>query len=216
MHIRVNRLVSIILVALSPLTYANTSSPIQLAPPDVSGGRSLMQALKDRQSTKAYRQQPISHVVLSELLWAAFGINRPESGKRTAPSAMNSQEMDIYVVFQQGTYRYEAKEHRLLPVCTQDVRKLVATQTYAQVAPINLVYIADYARLSPRVEEQKKPIYAAFHAGAIAQNVHLYCASVGLGAVVRDGIDRKALHKAFALRPDQAIVMGQTVGYPEE
>ena len=189
---------------------------IKLSPPNTVGGKPLMQALKNRQSTKTFTSQNLSLSVMSDLLWAAFGINRPETGKRTAPSAMNSQEMDIYVVFQDGTYLYEADGHRLVMVSERDVRSLAATQSYARVAPINLIYIADYARMNARIKDEKKSIYAAFHAGAIAQNVHLYCASAGLGAVVRDGVNRKALHKALNLRPEQAIVMAQTVGYAEK
>ena len=111
-------------------------------------------------------------------------------------------------------YVYQALGHRLVPVLAQDVRSLAATQTYAQKAPVNLVYVSDYSKMDDRFEA-KKPVFSAFHAGSISQNVSLYCASAGLGAVIRDGVDREALSKALKLRGNQTIVMAQTVGYPQ-
>jgi len=117
------------------------------------------------------------------------------------------------VVMAQGVYVYQAQGHSLVPVLAQDVRSLAATQGYAQKAPINLVYISDYAKMDDRFGA-KKSIYSAFHAGSISQNVYLYCASAGLGAVVRDGVNREALGKTLKLRDKQTIVMVQTVGHP--
>lgn len=99
-----------------------------------------------------------------------------------------------------------------MPVVNRDVRSLAATQQYAKAAPINLVYVSDYGKMADRFKD-KKPIYAAFHAGSISQNVYLYCASAGLGAVVRDSVDRDSLKEALNLRDDQVIVMAQSVGY---
>lgn len=210
-----NRGVVVALLILNSFIYAESPKPIQLDPPDKTGGRPLMRTLKDRRSTKAFAERSIPMHIVSDLLWAAFGINRPDSGKRTAPSAFNCQEIDIYVVFKQAAYRYEAATHRLLPACDKDIRKLAASQDYARVAPLQLVYIADRAKIS-RGSDDKKAIYSAFHAGAIAQNVHLYCASAGLGSVVRDGVNRVELRKALELRVDQSIVIGQSVGYPKK
>jgi SagB-type dehydrogenase family enzyme len=172
----------------------------------------LMQALAGRMSTKEFSTQAIPRPQLSNLLWAAFGINRPESGKRTVATAVNCQDVEVYVVGENAAYVYDAKEHRLLPVVNRDLRSLAATQGYAQVAPINLVYVSDYSKMPDRFED-KKLVYAAFHAGSISQNVYLYCASAGLGAVVRDSVDRTALGEALNLRRDQVIVMAQSVGY---
>lgn len=194
---------------LVPLSGAE---PIQLPPPDTSGGKPLMQTLHDRMSTKEFTDQAIPWNQVSNLLWAAYGINRPESGKRTVATAVNCQDIDVYVVFAKAVYVYEAKEHRLVPVVERDVRALAATQEYAQVASINLVYVSDYARMPDNLEE-RKPIYAAFHAGSISQNVYLYCASAGLGAVVRDSVDRDRLKAALNLRDEQSIVMAQSVGF---
>jgi len=172
----------------------------------------LMQALSNRMSTKTFSKRAIPRDQISNLLWAAFGINRPESGKRTAATAVDCQDIDIYVVLDNATYVYQAKEHRLLPVVNRDLQSLAATQEYAKAAPISLVYVSDYGKMAESFKD-KKPIYAAFHAGSISQNVYLYCASAGLGAVVRDGVDRNGLKDALRLREDQIIVMAQSVGY---
>jgi nitroreductase len=125
---------------------------------------------------------------------------------------VNCQDIDIYVVFENTVYVYRAKEHCLIPVVDRDLRSLAATQEYAQVAPVNLVYVSDYSKMATLAQD-KQPIYAAFHAGSISQNVYLYCASAGLGAVVRDSVDRAALKDVLHLREDQVIVMAQSVGY---
>ena len=195
-----------------PLSGSEPLEPIHLPPPETSGGMPLMQALGNRRSTKEFTKQPIERDQISNLLWAAFGINRPESGKRTVATAVNCQDIEVYVVFETATYVYPAKEHSLIPVVNRDVRSLAATQEYARVAPINLVYVSDYKKMADSFKD-KKPIYAAFHAGAISQNVYLYCASAGLGAVVRDSVDRAGLRGALNLSEDQAIVMAQSVGY---
>ena len=171
-----------------------------------------MQALRERKSTKEFTQREITPGQISNLLWAAFGINRPESGKRTVATAVNCQDIDVYVVLEKAAYVYRAQEHRLIPVVNRDVRPLAATQEYARVAPVTLVYVSDYSKMADGFGE-KKPIYAAFHAGSISQNVYLYCASAGLGAVVRDSVDRAGLGDALNLRADQVIVMAQSVGY---
>ena len=186
--------------------------PIALPPPDTSNGMPLMNALKNRRSTKEFATQTLPQEQLSNLLWAAFGINRPESGKRTAATAVNCQDIDIYVVFTDAAYVYDAQEHCLIPVVDRDVRSLAATQEYAQAASIQLVYASDYSKMAD-FPGDKKSIYAAFHAGSISQNVYLYCASAGLGAVVRDSVDRAGLKDVLNLREDQVIVMAQSVGY---
>ena len=197
---------------VAPLNGSEPLEPIHLPPPETSGGMPLMQALNNRMSTKEFSEKAITQSQISNLLWAAFGINRPESGKRTAATAVNCQDIEVYVVLEKAAYVYQAKEHRLIPVVNRDVRSLAATQGYAQVAPINLVYVSDYSKMADRFQD-KKPIYAAFHAGSISQNVYLYCASAGLGAVVRDSVDRAGLRDALNLTEDQVIVMAQSVGY---
>jgi SagB-type dehydrogenase family enzyme len=151
---------------------------------------------------------------LSNLLWAAFGINRPESGKRTAPSAMNWQEIDVYVAMPEALYLYDAKTNVLKPVVIKDLREATGRQPFVKDAPLNLVYVADAAKMR-NASEQDQMLYSAADVGFIAQNVYLYCASQGLAAVIRGMVDRPALAKAMNLRPDQKVMFSQTVGYPK-
>ncbi len=186
---------------------------IQLPDPQTSGGKPLMQALKERKTTRSFSPSTLPREVLSNLLWAAFGLNRPEEGKRTAPSARNRQEIDIYVAAADGLYLYDGKAHGLKLILSEDLRAATGKQDFVQVAPVNLVYVADYSKMEGAKEEDKL-LYSGADTGFIAQNVYLYCASEGLATVVRGWIDRPALAEAMKLRPDQRIVLSQTVGYP--
>ncbi len=153
--------------------------------------------------------------VLSNLLWAASGINRPQSGMRTAPSAMNWQEIDVYVASAEGLYLFEPKEHALKPILAQDIRAATGLQAYVKEAPLNLVYVADFSKMTKATPEDQV-LYSAAAAGFISQNVYLYCASEGFATVVRGGIDRPALARAMDLRSDQKIILAQSVGYPKK
>jgi len=202
-------------VSLLVPAFAQELQPIDLPKPDTSGGRPLMQVLKERATVREFRSERLPPQVLSNLLWAAFGINRPESGKRTAPSAVNRQEMDIYVAMKDGLYLYDAKGHRLQPVLAEDIRTLTGRDTFVREAPLNLIYVADFARMGSS-SDQNKIFYSAADTGFISQNVYLYCASEGLGTVVRGGVDRNALQATMKLRPEQRVVLAQTVGYPKQ
>ena len=188
---------------------------IQLMSPQTDGGRPLMKALKDRSTSRSFGSEKLPIQVLSNLLWAAFGINRPDSGKRTAPSAMNSQEIDIYVASAEGLYIYDAKALLLRPIHSEDIRALTGQQSFVAEAPINLIYVADYSRMT-RASQGDKVLYSAADTGFISENVCLFCASEGLATVVRGSIERVALGKAMKLRPDQKIILSQTVGYPKK
>lgn len=192
---------------------AQELKPIELPQPQTEGGKPLMQALKGRHTTREFKPNPLPAQVLSDLLWAAFGINRPESGKRTAPSARNWQEIDIYVAMAEGTYVYDAKAHRLNPILSGDVRAATGGQDFVKDAPVNLVYIADLAKTGDASAEGQN-LYTAVDTGFISQNVYLFCASEGLATVVRGTVDRPALAKLLKLRADQKIIVAQTVGYP--
>jgi SagB-type dehydrogenase family enzyme len=150
--------------------------------------------------------------VLSSLLWAADGINRPEAGGRTAPSALNAQEIAVYVALASGVYVYEPKAHALHRVADVDARRVTGYQEFVDEAPVELIYVADHAhhRLVP---SHLRSIYAAVSAGAICQNVYLFCASAGLVSVARGWFDRHALAEALALHRGQDIILAQTVGY---
>jgi SagB-type dehydrogenase family enzyme len=189
--------------------------PLELPKPQTDGGRPLMQVLRDRHSTREFKPDKLPLQVLSNLLWAAFGINRPDSGKRTAPSAMNWQEVDIYVALPEGLYLYDAKAHRLMPILAEDVRGATGGQDFVKGAPLNLVYVADLARTKDAGAEEKN-FYSTIDVGFISQNVYLFCASEGLATVVRGTVDRPALAKLIKLRPEQKVIVAQTVGYPKK
>lgn len=191
---------------------AQDLKPVTLPQPQTDGGRPLMQVLKDRKTTREFAADKLPPQVLSNLLWAAFGVNRPD-GRRTAPSAMNRQEIDIYVATGDGLFVYNAQGNRLDPVLAQDVRAATGTQPFPASAPLDLVYVADFAKAGSAPDAD---LYTAADSGFIAQNVYLYCASEGLATVVRGSVDRAALAKAMKLRPDQKIILAQTVGYPKK
>lgn len=186
---------------------------VKLPEPETQGGMPLMQALKERKSQRSYRSEPLSMQMLSNLLWAANGVNRPESGKTTAPSAKNRQIIDIYVAKADGLYLYNAKENTLEPISDQDVRAVTGRQSFAKEAPVNLVYVANL----PKKQSPDKPdLYAYAEVGFISQNVYLFCASENLATVVRGSIDRSALSKAMGLKETQQIILAQTVGHVKD
>jgi len=180
----------------------------------MEGGRPLMEVLRDRKSTRELSADPVSREQLANLLWAGFGVNRPQTGQRTAPCTMNLRSIDIYVVTAEGAYRYDAEAHRLVVVSRQDVRTLTGGQDYVKVAPVALLYVADHARLATKVEQPaEQSFYAAVDAGLIGENVYLCCASEGLGCVIHMPGDRTALSQALGLRPDQQVVLAHSVGH---
>ena len=191
--------------------FAQDLKPVAPPAPQTSGGKPLMQALKERQSTREFTTEKLSPQVLSNLLWAGWGINR-EDGRRTAPSASNRQEIELYAVMADGAYVYDAKGNALKPVASGDLRKLTGTVPFVAEAPLNLVYVADFAKMGNGDENNKNATSNA-NAGLIAENVYLFCASEGLGAVVRGSVSRPELSKALNLRPDQRIAFAQTVGH---
>lgn len=191
--------------------FAQDLKPVALPPPQTSGGKPLMQALKERKSTREFTTEKLSPQVLSNLLWAGWGINR-EDGRRTAPSASNRQEIDLYAVMADGAYVYDAKGNALKPVASGDLRKLTGTVPFVAEAALNLVYVADFSKMG-NGDENNKTATTNANAGLIAENVYLFCASEGLGAVVRGSVSRPELSKALNLRPDQRIVFAQTVGH---
>ncbi len=192
---------------------AEPLQPIPLPPPQTTGGPPLRQALKERRTTREFQTNALPAQVLANLLWAGFGINRPESDHRTAPSAMNSQEVDLYVALPAGLYLYEAKPHRLLPVSPEDLRAKTSGQPFAQEAPVVLIFVADLPRLAGAKPEDR-PFYAGIDTGCVVQNIYLCAAAEGLGAVVYD-LNRAPLAAAMRLRPEQKIILCQAVGYPK-
>ena len=186
---------------------------IPLPAPDQTGGKPVMAALKERQSIREFSAKPLPPQALSDLLWAGFGINRPENDHRTAPSTMNMQEIELYVALADGLYLYDAKPHQLKPVLTGDLRAKTGGQVALQEAPAVLILVADFSRMT-KAKPQDRDFYAAIDAGFISQNAYLYCASAGLATVVHD-LDRPPLAQAMKLRPEQKIIIAQSVGWPK-
>jgi len=204
-----------ILVVWSATTFGQRPEPIKLPEPQMEGGKPLMEVLKERSSSREFSPRKLPLQDLSNMLWAAFGINRPELGKRTAPSAVNWQEIDIYVAMADGLYLFDAKEHILKPVLANDIRAMTGRQAFVKDAPVNLIYVADFSKMGEATDEQKD-FYSAADTGFISQNVYLYCASEGLATVVRGLVDKPALAREMGLRPDQKVILTQTVGYPKK
>jgi nitroreductase len=186
-------------------------APVTLPPPQTDGGMPLMKALKLRASSRAFAPDPLPPQTLSNLLWAAWGINRPQEGKRTAPSARNWQDVDVVVVNASGAYLYDAKANVLKPMVAGDLRPLTGVQDFVKEAPVNLLLVADASRTQGG--QEPGPLAYA-DAAFIAQNVYLFCASEGLAVVVRASFDGPALARALKLSGTQKVLLAQTVGFP--
>ncbi|MGA2531718.1 MAG: SagB/ThcOx family dehydrogenase [Candidatus Aminicenantales bacterium] len=208
------------------LGLAGELQPINLPKPDMADGTSLLAALKERRTTRNISPDPLPLQTLSNLLWAAFGVNRPDAGLlmgkpgRTAPSASNSQEIDLYVCLEKGIYVYEGVPHRLVPVAAGDFRGR-AGRSPAEKAPVNIFYVVDLTKYvvgkgqpdrsigDPEVQKS----YYYTDTGFIAQNVYLFAASQGLAAWFHN-CDKVNTPGDFKLRPGQRVLFAQTVGYP--
>ncbi|NDP37965.1 MAG: SagB/ThcOx family dehydrogenase [Rhodoferax sp.] len=192
----------------------DAANTLYLPAAHTTGGLPLMQALAQRQSLREFDPAALPLQMLSDLLWAAAGINRPELGGCTAPSAMNAREVDVYVALADGLYRYAAPTQTLHLVSATDVRRVTGYQDFVDTAPLDLVYVADHARMK-LVPAAQREAYAFACAGAMAQNVYLYCASSGLATVIRAWLDRRALAQAMGLTNDHQVLLSQTVGRPK-
>jgi len=200
------------LAAAPSLAGSQELKPIELPKPHLEGGMPLMAALKLRRSTREYSDRPLPPQVLSDLLWAAFGVNRP-SGDRTAPYWRHVMVIDVYAATAEGVWTYEPKAHRLLPYLPGDIRALTGVQDFVASAPLNLIYVAHGERMGDISAEDRK-LYASVDAGFIGQNVYLFCASEGLATVFRGAVDYPKLARALKLPDRQFVTFAQTVGYP--
>jgi len=171
-----------------------------------------MTTLGERQTTREYRDSSMSTQQISNLLWAAYGINRVEDGKRTVPSARNKQEFDIYLVDKNGIFIYLADSNSLVRVDSGDYRQHMGKQEFAGEASLVLVYVADYSRMG-NISSDDKDFYSAADCGFISQNVYLFAASEGLGTVVLGYIDRGTMSTILKLNENQKIIFSQPVGF---
>ncbi|HOW58784.1 MAG TPA: SagB/ThcOx family dehydrogenase [Candidatus Omnitrophota bacterium] len=194
-------------------SFAAEGKSVKLPPPQRENGKPLMQALGERHSSREFSPEEISLQTLSNLLWAANGINRPD-GRRTAPSAHNAQEIDIYVAKREALYLYHADTHELTSVAQGDFRSFTGKQSFVKDAPVSLIFVTDLEKLSGD-SEQDANFYSNTDTGYISQNVYLYCASEGLATVVLGWIDRDQINTILKLRPRQRVILTQPVGYPK-
>jgi SagB-type dehydrogenase family enzyme len=189
------------------------SETIKLPVPKLNQNISLAEALKLRKSSRNFSTKPFSKQMISNLLWAAFGKNRGE-GKRTAPSARNWQEIDIYVSLESGLYLWDYDKNWLKSIIAKDIREDCGIQEFTNNVPINLIYVSDHRKIGDRTKE-KKDFYSATDTGFISQNVYLFAASENLATVVLGMVDREKLKKTMKLHKDQYIILTQPVGYRE-
>ena len=236
----VRTLAIVALLSAPLLTLAQDLKPIELPKPQTTGGMPLRDALMARKTTREFGPDKLSPQTLSNLLWAAFGVNRAEmAGRtpkpgRTAPSAMNLQEIDLYVALPEGVYLYDAVPHRLVPVVAKDLRAMTSRNAAAGTAALCFIFVED---LGKRPAPSAKPPAAGappagtppakpqasgpqttsgeVDTGFIGQNIYLFCASEGLNAWFY-GTNREDMAKALNLRPPQRVLYGQAVGYPKK
>ncbi len=207
-------LASSVLFAANATPAAPADAAVRLPAPKQDGGMPLFQALRLRHSTRSYDPRALSDETLSTLLWAAFGINRPATGDRTAPYWRHVMVIDIYVATANGVWLYDPRQHALLPHLSADIRADTGLQDFVATAPVDLVYVAHGERMQDVTPEERR-LYASVDAGFIGQNVYLACASEGLGSVFRAALDTQKLGRALALGPDLFVTFAQTVGYPK-
>ncbi|MFT3739025.1 MAG: SagB/ThcOx family dehydrogenase [Breznakibacter sp.] len=193
--------------------YGQALKPIELLRPDLSRGKNAMMAFSERASVQNFDTTMLSLRDMSDLLWAANGINRPQSGKRTAPSAMNTQEVAVYMCTSHGIYLYDAQAHVLNPVAEGDYRNLVAgMQTWAANAPLICLLVADTSKF-PRGDETLRNTWAAIDVGIVSQNISLFCASVGIGTRPRASMDTEKLTSVLKLGEHSKVLLNHPVGY---
>jgi SagB-type dehydrogenase family enzyme len=209
------RFITIIFILLLSLNCISQPKTIALPQPVRKGGMPLMEALDKRCSTREFDNRTLPEQTLSNLLWAAWGINREESDKHTAPSSSNKQEIDVYVVKANGVFKFIPKGHSLEVVSGEDFRSFCGNQDFVATAPLNLIYVADLVRLEQK-DYSVEPLASYSNVGFIAQNVYLFCASEGLGAVVRGSVNKEVLQVKLQLKSSQKIILAQTVGFPKK
>lgn len=194
----------------------NAQKQIKLNAPNKSRGTTVMKALSERHSVRDFSSKELSLQDLSDLLWAANGINR-DDGKRTAPSAMNKQDVDIYIIMKSGAYLYDAKNQALKPVVSKDLRGDVAGgQDFVKAAPVSLVLVSDISRFGSMASKEMNTIMGAVDVGTVCQNINLFCAATGLITVPRASMEKEALKQSLKLTDNQILIMNNPVGYPQK
>ena len=210
------KLFSLIITGLFISTSVITAQTIELPEPEKEGGMPLMEALSKRSSSRSFSNQELSKQQLSNLCWAAWGYNRPDAQKRTAPSSMNKQEIALYVVMKNGAFFYNAENHQLEQIKEGDLRAYCGEQDFVATAPVNFIYVANMEKAGvedPSQITDEHLMTSHANTGFIAQNTYLACAQEGLACVVRAWIDKPALEEAMDLSPFHKVILGHTIGH---
>ena len=187
---------------------------VNLPAAEKEGGKPLMEALSERQSSRTFANKTMPKQTLSNLLWAAYGINREDAGKHTAPTSRNVQDIQIYLTTKEGAYKYLPEKPALEKVVDKDIRAAMGKQDFTANAALNLVYVSDFSKYEGGSNTQKQ-FTASAHCGFIGQNVYLFAASEGLNSVFRAWIDKDLIRNKLQLKENQHVIYTQTVGYPE-
>ena len=206
-------LITLMLAIMTTTAFSasNTTEDIVLDKPNLTRGKSIMTTLSMRQSEREFSTKELSHADLSDLLWAANGVSRAD-GKRTAPTALNMQEITVYAFMENGVYEYDFINHSLVLLKKGDHRKLAAgKQEYAESVPLVLVYVGDISKLNKFGD--KNIVIAAMDAGIVSQNVSLFCASEGLANVPRISMDVDGIKTLLNLSANDVPLMNNAIGY---
>ncbi len=196
--------------------FAEAEKTINLNPPDTNRGLTIMKALSERASVKEFDTSMLSNQDLSDLLWAANGVNRKDSGKRTAPSAQNAQDIDVYICMKDGIYLYDAQKHLLNLVAAGDNRKLIAgKQEGVANAPVICLMVSDITRFKFG-PDSLKAVWGAIDAGIVSQNISVFCAAVGFATRPRASMDQEKLRDILKLKKTQLLLMNNPVSYKKD
>lgn len=207
-----NLIISLLAICSMGYMQAQDLKPIQLNAPTPKGGLTVMEAFAQRQSTRSFTKKELSTQELSDLLWAANGINRPDKGMRTAPSALNYQDIDIYVCKKEGAYLYNAKTNKLEPIIAEDLRGWVAgQQAFVKSAPVVLVLVSDLSKMRGGNTESNRMI-GAMDAGIVSENISIACAGLGFVTVPRASMDKEELSRKLQLKDSQILLLNHPVG----
>ncbi len=202
----------LVCLVLSAAAFA-ADKVIKLPQPNLNRTGTVMKALSERHSTREFASKTLNLTDLSDLLWAANGVNRKDSGKRTAPSALNKQDVDVYVVLPEGSYLYDAKNHQLNLIVEGDYRGAVAGgQAFVKSAPVSLVLISNLSRFGD-TKNAPTQLMGAMDAGIVSQNISIFCSAANLATVPRASMDNNQLKKVLKLKDTQVPMMNHPVGY---
>ena len=204
---------SFLVLAAAGSMVAQDLSTVKLPPPYLANDKPFMQTLQQRRSSRDFSTEKLSRQDLANVLWCAYGVNRPDTKHRTAPSAMNSQDIEVYAFLDDGIYLYDPWKHELHMVVAGDHRGATGSQEFVARAPLNLVYVSDFSRMKFGRDDSSKMWMASVGAGHCSQNVYLYGSAAGLNVVVRASFEQTAIAKLLSLGPVQHVLLAETVGH---